>query len=869
MLTRLKRRGVVLIIFVVLVIGGGITGELVYERILHLEKNAITAKSDNILAAARRSLLTYMLLRSERPFNIARPGGRAIMPRMLMLPCPDNLGDHDLNGTQDPACGADGASSNDMTNGVLDSGSRFGRLPYSSNVLPGGDGEVSDGLGLQFRDGYGNNLWYALSKNVAPFDHGAPLNFHRLGAVSDNWLTVINLMPGEDDNDIRVTVNNQVVAVVLAPGKSDSGRLSESFLSTASLAHGDIDVEQYFNSYDGESNADANGIFIRAFGDEYDNFIHINFSELAMSDGRFMNSYTGLVGITQTHNAPAAGSPLGEIRAAIGAWKDFFGYYPPPAANITTHINSRNRHCAEFHTAVNGRGQTDAPLSLLLPSAVDISVSVAATVAVAATVNLQITAGFLSAQAATLISVAQLSVILGDMPTVVAGQITIARYARITLTAGASIIVAPAHLSTVVGEYVLPAGITVSLVADSEVLFAADTPLALTAFQQGWLPEHHRTAAIIDRDNSRLSLSAPLVAGFLGTAVLTSAINTLTLSAQSRLLLQTGIRIDEDFHSVKLHYDDIVLYSDGIVQTLITASENYKPRARTFLKRDFVALLLQDIVIRGTTTVHAPKIIYPWRKKTSPTAPTASRDNMHDYPTCFDSRYWQTNAKTFMEDNNVYYAVAPNCHYGASENCGNNGITITLDEGVQLMLANAYTLTHSYTATINTRDNAPYNREIIAIENGKSGRDLTIAHAFTLPIGDHPRTHINMPKGFVFNNDVTIIAPANAAIKAGGNTRIENAHAVLIYSPGPMYNTQCTNGIPLSQQYVTRATLTLARQGENDADEHPADLTQFCQWLDDDENADGDLLFNMRESSHDAPASNDFFMFFGGQLKVN
>ena len=341
MLTRLKRRGVVLIIFVVLVIGGGITGELVYERILHLEKNAITAQSDNILAAARRSLLTYMLLRSERPFNIARPIGRAIMPRMLMLPCPDNLGDNDLNGTQDPACGADGASSNDMTNGVLDSGSRFGRLPYRSDFPPDGENEISDGLGLQFRDGYGNNLWYALSKNVAPFDHGAPLNFHRLGAVSDNWLTVINLMPGEDDNDIRVTVNNQVVAVVLAPGKSDSGRLSESFLSTASLAHGDIDVEQYFNSYDGESNADANGIFIRAFGDEYDNFIHINFSELAMSDGRFMNSYTGLVGITQTHNAPAAGSPLGEIRAAIGAWKDFFGYYPPPAANITTHINGQ------------------------------------------------------------------------------------------------------------------------------------------------------------------------------------------------------------------------------------------------------------------------------------------------------------------------------------------------------------------------------------------------------------------------------------------------------------------------------------------------------------------------------------------------
>ena len=314
--------------------------------------------------------------------------------------------------------------------------------------------------------------------------------------------------------------------------------------------------------------------------------------------------------------------------------------------------------------------------------------SVAATVTVAATVNLQITAGFLSAQAATLISVtrlsvtlgdsvAQLSVILGDMPTVVAGQITIARYARITLATGASIIVAPAHLSTVVGEYVLPAGITVSLVADSEVLFAADTPLALTAFQQGWLPEHHRTAAIIDRDNSRLSLSAPLVAGFLGTAVLTSAINTLTLSAQSRLLLQTGIRIDEDFHSVKLNYDDIILYSDDMMQTLVVA-DNYKPRARTFLKRDFVALLLQDIVIRGTTTVHAPKIIYPWRKKTSPAAPTASRDNMHDYPTCFDSRYWQTNAKTFMEDNNVYYAVAPNCHYGASENCGNNGITIRL-----------------------------------------------------------------------------------------------------------------------------------------------------------------------------------------------
>ena len=124
-------------IFIVVILGGAITGGLTHRVLasIHHDKQTRQKVDAQNIALARDMLADYMLVRSARPFNVARPGGSPIIPRLLMLPCPDNLGDRNLDGSQDPTCGGDIEG---VTNGILISGSRFGRLPYRARFLSGG-----------------------------------------------------------------------------------------------------------------------------------------------------------------------------------------------------------------------------------------------------------------------------------------------------------------------------------------------------------------------------------------------------------------------------------------------------------------------------------------------------------------------------------------------------------------------------------------------------------------------------------------------------------------------------------------------------------------------------------------------------------
>ncbi len=52
----------------------------------------------------------------------------------------------------------------------------------------------------------------------------------------------------------------------------------------------------------------------------------------------------------------------------------------------------------------------------------------------------------------------------------------------------------------------------------------------------------------------------------------------------------------------------------------ITSSDKPKSNPTSFINRNFIALLLSDVAHNNKIT-YAPKVIYPWSKKTSPTAP--------------------------------------------------------------------------------------------------------------------------------------------------------------------------------------------------------------------------------------------------------
>ena len=110
-------------------------------------------RDEKKVAEAQQSLLQYMLLRSQYPYDIARPGGNPIHPRLLMCLAPIMWAMWALavaikfRRTQDATCAAKPPSSGNIVNGILSSGSRFGRLPWKLGTALSAKNEINDGLG--------------------------------------------------------------------------------------------------------------------------------------------------------------------------------------------------------------------------------------------------------------------------------------------------------------------------------------------------------------------------------------------------------------------------------------------------------------------------------------------------------------------------------------------------------------------------------------------------------------------------------------------------------------------------------------------------------------------------------------------------
>ena len=823
-----------------LLVGVGLTPALLYdapERLKQLKSKQIL--QDRIaLRDARRALMQYMLLRSQQPFNIARFRSSSIEPRLLMLPCPDNLGgrnsDNILDGLQDATCNADGGSAGDITNGVLDSGSRFGRLPHGFDVLPT-EREVNEGLGSDFRNHNGDRFWYALSRHLAPSTPGNrhALNLHRLSTLDDGWLKVARTAT-------TLTIASRTAAVVIAPGKIQPGRPAEEIIFKVSLSLSEVNPSLYFESAD---NADSDGIFSDKEGGYP--VANIRLEELLAPESNFMDSYKTAAGAGATHNAPLQDSPLAEIREAIIHWKDFFGYYPSPAANVSAHLHRHSRHCNisrsdVAHNNAIGGGE------LILPAAIIAAMPLPTTLAVAS-LSLTADAGFLTAQAMVM-----------SLSTTI---ITLARYSRFTLTAGTPLFANTAILQSLTSGYGISAGATVSIVV-ATISIAVETPLFSDGIQVGWFPEHSRTTMNVSPDNRKISLAIPTDAGFLNGGKIISTIGTIetvTLSSRDVLLLSKAVKIEKDYDDLKFlfYVNTTVRIKSGVSVSLhiLTEAKKYRPSSDTYDRRDFVVRLLSDAVYGSSTktTIIAPKIIYPWQDTNS--GPIVRRDSLHPYPPCLDSRSFSRSARTFIANQPMHYAVAPGCGHSDPQRCGSGGITVSLNPGTQISFAESFSLSNSYTVTLPNFAIRLTGNATITIQNGiaRSNGNISLTRPLQIPLGESAAI---FPADYSFANGASVQIPAQATIVGGGRSRIENAEAVLIYSPGPLPHAGCAAGMP-----SLGLTLAVATQGKIGGN-----LTNFCEWLDDDENADGDLHYIARAPSLELRQSNDFLMFFGGRM---
>ena len=821
-----RQRGAALFIFIVIIIGGVLTGALLSDKLLNMF--LIKKQQEQSVLQARESLINYMLLRAGQPLNIPHAKNQVILPRLLMLPCPDNLGDGFLDGSQDPTCDKV-KSASDKVNGILKSGSRFGRLPwragFPTDATIGND--INDGLGRDFQDANGNRLWYAVSRKLVPTKNSAPLNFHHLAANDDDWLQMIAV------NNIATVTVSKVAAVILSPGKYKGGRLPEDTIVTISMRYSDsqVDTDLYFEKIAGESNADENGVFVQAPPNEYfdDTVAYISFYELLREDGDFMRRFKRVAGIGKWQNAPLDKRPLARLRDAVNNWKNVFGFYPAPAANITVNLTTHFRHCAVADSGITAISLIVTSLALLPPA------------------DLQITASLAVGEMATL------TISGGDFlittPHVVGGtSLTIATWARVS-AATVSIVAPMAVLQTISGGYQINAGVTVTV--DGQIIIPRHTPINPGGLLSGWFPEHYKTTMTASRDGSTLVIKVPTKTGFLGKILLTSAASTITLAAEDSLIFSRGqhIKLEKDYEHLKPFDRAVIHYADGTIATL---ASGYKPVLSSYNKRHFVVLLHSDIA-RTSHTVSAPAVLYPWR--TSPIL-IVERDNFHPWPPCFDSRDLPRELQTFVADNPIHYAVAENCHYGGEPSrCGQNGITLSIAQGAAIALPSAFTLTHSFTAH--------FDGVSVEINNGVAMASLALARPADLFIMNAAQTLavMRLPFGFEFNHQ-TVVIPAGTKMTGGEGARIDNIPALLIYSPAPLSRVACLGN---AASGVMSNTVTVTVDGKVAANQIGENLTYLCQWLDHDENADLDGQYELpRPQPHLLPP-NDYFILLGGR----
>ena len=329
------------------------------ESVARRQNKAATERRND----AEKALAQFSSITASR-YGVAQTGSGGVAP-MLFLPCPDNnLGDKNLDGAADAPCGAD-TGGNNLTNGALGGGSRFGRFPWRVRVTAeGGGGSISRfdfGFGADLRDAYGNRAWYAISKNIASHkSNAAPLyNFHHLHwRDKSRWLSLY---------DARGLLADDVAAVVLFPGQPLGDQIRDPIYENAHAAISvAVSAAAYFESTTARisadvwatiSNADNDGRFVvaPAAADFNDEIALLRLSEMTAPSSPHYDAYIGLVGAPRdkTHNAPVAGSLLAGFAREVEDFYRAFRYYPHPAVSDTVTLTIENGLAGDCGDAPN------------------------------------------------------------------------------------------------------------------------------------------------------------------------------------------------------------------------------------------------------------------------------------------------------------------------------------------------------------------------------------------------------------------------------------------------------------------------------------------------------------------------------------
>ena len=955
-----RRRGFALVVFTAAILAVGVSLDpLVDDAKRHYEGWAerVAAADDGELFRAREMLEHYMHARAADGRGVKiRAGAAYIEPRFLMLPCPDNLGsDRDLDGTQDPTC------SLRANKPPLAPGSRFGRLPWKlgeAENLSGGRTllQVGDGLGSDFKDAAGNRLWYAVSRNFVEVSDPHPLNLHYIANLTTGWLTVRNgrrrrSFPGEllpESNSEWESQLSMVAAVIIAPGAARDGqqRIEEDALADANLRTADrrVKADLYFEKVkmldgmtvrnyenDGEFVAVSRAPWMRNQSNDILTFTTLD--DLTNPDFPFMRGYKKQMGMSSAQNSLYENSPLDDVRKGIEAYYDFFGFYPTPAAlRSDENVATRARHCAEWKIGESTAATIPAGTPLLTPDA--ITMTIVTDAAGVSDVKLKNNAPFLMAEELkfplTIPPLSPSGVTLGDYSLnnfnsyAVTVTLTLARLTRITLTAGKSFSVST-PLSGM--EYTVLAGMTVFPSTSALVTLPDDSPLAPDGMLFGWFPEHSRKESTVANNGTYLTVRGRVYAGFIGgNAVLTTnARDRITILSGDKLLYESGDRFQPQDNSDRTY--KIPAMSLRKVNGTIEYIAESNPLREVRDKRGFAIFLTADAqrfsrIRRGgrrvtvTITVESPAVVYPWREKAGDLAIT--RDNLHPYPPCFDSRdVLVDSSRLFMEDQPMHYAVAADCHYGG-ENCGGgNGLNISVAAGVEFGLPSDYTVASDadyvmtlaimphISGTIGAIDRAAVTI-VGGVVDGIQLTDYVSVPMITLRksqwvladrAGD---ARGKMSLDFALTVSATLTFPAGTRFRSTVGVVVDKVRALIMYSPGPLPAVQCLGEV--SQKVVTVALVTVAVSGRCEVrktlatvssqhrEKERLDLRKPCNWLDWDENADGDEYFVIPPPKRDRkpeqcgesperdnyfidkdlekPDFNDYFILFGGRVSV-
>lgn len=229
--------------------------------IIGLAVTAYVVRSyDAAAMKARQEEKTIKALAEAKEALIAWSVNHAFTPGQM--PWPDRVGDGNYDGSSDCATNS---FSRSLFIGQLPS------LPATSPCLDPNTGltiytgySTYSGIGHEFRDGYGNRIWYAVSRNIVRNHQASSNPVINPGMIvnagnPDPWLKVVNVNGN--------TLSERVAVVLIAPGAplGNQNRTSSA------------DVGQFL-----ESAINNNQTFIQkvATADFNDNLIYITIDEL-------------------------------------------------------------------------------------------------------------------------------------------------------------------------------------------------------------------------------------------------------------------------------------------------------------------------------------------------------------------------------------------------------------------------------------------------------------------------------------------------------------------------------------------------------------------------------------------------------------